>query len=463
MLSEFFCSCRSDSGVAAIAWVGALVIVAHAVIHGYVKYAVNSWYGSFYTLLEAAGTLAGNSSSTDADWSAKQAEVYSGLWDFSEIALVAVIVMPLAKWVRSVWALRWRLALMRAYVLAWDGNKAPIEGASQRVHEDSYRFSRGVELCLTTGLDAFITLAVFIPVLNDLGSRTACPDSLSAFSFMANGWLVGVAIFSAVVGLLVTVLLGHKLVGLEVENQVVEAQLRRDLVILETAPGNICAVYHVPDAAAADDAELVHPDSSAVVSEMHTVGDCIVASSFLSPLPHFLPIMDGIRRNYDRLFLNFTALNLWLALFDQFNVVLPYLVFAPLLFSPDPHKRIMLGTLVQVSNAFDKVFGALSVISENYAGINEFRSVLVRLRQFERNIFFGVPYPSRRTPWSPILRTFSTTRVALTRFGEPVESGAELTAATAVAQPDMRPCSPRGLLGDADIATGADVTRSSRV
>lgn len=431
MLTQFFCTCKSDRGVAAVAWIGALVIVGHSVIHGWVKWSVNIFFKDFYDLLETAGALAANTTATQADWHAKQADVYAGLWVFSDIALVAVIVMPAAKWIRSVWALRWRLALMRAYVLAWDANKAPIEGASQRVHEDSYRFSKGVELCLTTGLDAVITLGVFIPVLTDLGSRTACPDSLSAFSFLGNGWLVGIAVFSAVVGLVVTVLLGHKLVRLEVENQVVEAQLRRDLVILETAPGNVCAIYHVPDAAVVDDAELVHPDSSAVVSEMNmTMGDGIVAASFLSPLPHFLPIMDGIRRNYDRLFLNFTVLNLWLALFDQFNVVLPYIVFAPLLFSPDPQKRIMLGTLVQVSNAFDKVFGALSVIAENYASINEFRSVLVRLGQFEKNIFFGVPHPSRQTPWTPILRTARTTN---TRFGSPTEASCEMTTATVVA------------------------------
>ena len=432
MLTQFFCTLKSDRGVAAVAWIGALVIVGHSVIHGWVKWSVNIFFKDFYDLLETAGALAANTTATQADWHAKQADVYAGLWDFSEIALVAVVVMPAAKWIRSVWALRWRLALMRAYLLAWDPNRPAIEGASQRVQEDAYRFSRGVELCLTTVLDAVITLGVFIPVLTDLGSHTPCPDSLSAFSFLGNGWLVGVAVFSAVVGLLVTMVLGHKLVRLEVENQVVEAKLRRDLVILETTPSNICAVFHLPDAAVVDDdAELVHPDSSAVVSDMHTtMGDGIVASSFLSPLPHFLPILDGVRRNYDRLFLNFTILNLWLAIFDQFNVLLPYLVFAPLLFSPDPHERIMLGTLVQVSNAFDKVFGALSIIAENYAGINEFRSVLVRLGQFEKNVCFGLPHPSRQTPWAPIMRTSHMTN---TRFGSPAEASSEMTTATVVA------------------------------
>lgn len=461
MLTEFFCTFKSDRSVAAVAWIGAVLIAGHAVVHGYVKYSVNLFFKDFYDLLETAGALAANTSATEADWRAKQADVYDGLCDFSKIVLVAVVVMPAAKWVRSTWALRWRLALMKTYILSWDANRPAIEGASQRVQEDAYRFSRGVELCLTTVLDAVITLGVFIPVLTELGSHTACPDSLSTFSFLGKGWLVGVAIFSAVVGLVVTVVLGHKLVLLEVDNQVVEAQLRRDLVVLETVPGSICAVHHLPDTSVTEDAELAHPEYSVVVSEMHTtMGDGVVSGSFLSPLAHFTPIMDGIRRNYDRLFLNFTILNLWIALFDQFNVILPYLVFAPLLFSPDPHKRIMLGTLVQVSNCFDKVFGALSVASENWTSINEFRSVLVRLRQFERNIFLGVPHPSRQTTWTPILRT---TRMTNTRFGSPTETGAELATATVVGPPDVRQCTPRGLLCEADLATYAETTRSSRV
>ena len=39
--------------------------------------------------------------------------------------------------------------------------------------------------------------------------------------------------------------------------------------------------------------------------------------------------------------------------------------------------------LVQTSNSFNKVFSSLSIVSENWGGINEWRSTYVRLRQFE--------------------------------------------------------------------------------
>ena len=409
MFWQFFCA--PQARVVAVAWLGALLVLGHAAVHGWVKFAVNAWYRDFYNLLEAAGGLAANASTTESEWTEKQAQVGAGLWEFGRIAIVAVVVMPIAKFVRSAWALRWRLALMRAYVLAWDPNRAPIEGASQRVHEDSYRFSKGVELCLTTVLDSVITLGVFVPILIELGTDTECPHP--SFAFLGTSWLVGLAASSAALGLLVTMVLGHKLVRLEVENQVVEAKLRRDLVVLETTPASISAVCHVPDSVASDESE---------VDARMEMGDAVVAAFFMPPFPHFLPIFDGIRKNYDRLFLNFTVLNLWLALFDQFNVILPYMIFAPLLFASDPRQRILLGTLVQVSNAFDKVFGSLSVIAENWAGINEFRSVLVRLRQFESNVFQNVPHPNRsdtkRSAW-PIFRSTSTTRMSSARFGEP--------------------------------------------
>ena len=413
MFGLFFCA--HNWFALLVAWLGALLVVAHAAVHGWVKYAINDWYRDFYNLLEAAGALSANTSATTADWEFRQSQVESSLWAFAQIAVGPVVIMPIAKFIRSMWALRWRLVLMRAYVVAWDPNLPALEGASQRVHEDSYRFARGVELCLTTVLDSIITLAVFIPILTNLGTETPCPKSLGAFAFFEKGWLVGVAVTSALVGLAVTVGLGHKLVRLEIENQVAEAKLRRDLVLLETTPRVICDFYHVTDAANTEGA------SDAVATDNLAMGDSVVPGTFLAPIPHFMPIFAGIRRNYDRLFLNFTALNLWLALFDQFNVLLPYIIFSPLLFNPNPVNRILLGTLVQVSNSFDKVFGSLNTVAENWAGINEFRSVLVRLKQFERNVFRNVPFhPILRSRW-PILESISRTRASVTRFAPTIQ------------------------------------------
>ena len=86
-------------------------------------------------------------------------------------------------------------------------------------------------------------------------------------------------------------------------------------------------------------------------------------------------------------------LNVWLTAFDQIMVLVPYLVAAPLLFADIPEKRITLGTLVKPSNSFDKVFGSLNVVADNWAAVNEWRSVLRRLRSLRRSSAPAAPPP----------------------------------------------------------------------
>jgi len=91
--------------------------------------------------------------------------------------------------------------------------------------------------------------------------------------------------------------------------------------------------------------------------------------------------------NYRALYRNFFYLNLWLSAFDQAMIIAPYILVAPLLFAEDPAQRITLGTLVQASNSFGRVFDSLSIVSENWGGINEWRSTFVRLQQFEQQLY----------------------------------------------------------------------------
>ena len=68
-------------------------------------------------------------------------------------------------------------------------------------------------------------------------------------------------------------------------------------------------------------------------------------------------------------------------------VLAPYVIAAPLIFAEDPGRRITLGTLMKMSNSFEKVFGSLSVIAENWGAINDFRSTYRRLREFESKLY----------------------------------------------------------------------------
>lgn len=398
MFREFFCA--RDRRTLLVAWGGAVLVLAHAGVHAWVRWRQNSWFGTFYSLLQTSATLAANVSTPVERWNVAKRDVAAGLWEFWSFAAVAVVSMPCFRFVRSYWTLKWRLSLMRSYVEAQDPNKEPCEGASQRVHEDTQRFSKGVELCLSTGLDSFLNLMVFCPVLGNLGHKALCPRSAGVFCAVGDGWLVSIAVTTAVCGFLVTVLIGRRLIRLEIFNQKAEAALRRSLVLLETQPALVCTSVVTPSDIGGDEA--------------------LQTPHLMAPTPHFRSLFSDIFANYLSLFCNFCYVNLWLSLYEQIATLLPYILMAQLLFEPDPENRILLGVLVQTSSAFGNVFGSLNVIADGWPALNEFFSVIVRLRQFERFVFRGIPHPTR-----PGTGTRHSTRAV--PFGELQEVPAEIS------------------------------------
>lgn len=361
MFKEFFCV--SDGRSLLLAWGGVLVVVGHALWSAWLKYRINNWYNGFYDLLQTAGppdpALSGDSGSGIANAGMK--EVWDKLWDFAFLVLPMCIVHPVVKFVRAHWAFAWRMRLMQAYVSKWNPQQRPVEGAAQRVHEDTQRFASGLNGCLVVVLDAVCTLFVFVPILVDIGKRIVPPGWAEQ---LGDAWVVLLAAWSALAGLVIAAVIGRKLIGLEVNNQRVEANLRRELVLLETAPVSVCCN-----------------------STEDQVGG---ASEMTSPAVAFVELWADLKTNYHRLFFNFGYLNAWLATYEQYMVLVPYLVAAPLLFAPQPD-TITLGTLVQLSNSFGKVFSSLNIVGDNWGAINEFISCVVRLREFERSVNRWIP------------------------------------------------------------------------
>ena len=378
MFREFFCgrSCLTRC----VAWIGLLSVVGYSVFLAWVKREINEWYSTFYDLMASAGTAAlleddginttdtfalgdetgsglfapvappaSPSPLTLADYRVRVAdELVRFLW----IVAPLVLASPAAKWVRSSWAFSWRMSMMRGYLRAWDALQEPVEGASQRAHEDTQRFASALTGCLATVLDAVFTLIVFTPILLDLSERVAPPLPMGAFR---GAWLWILASGAAVGGLGGAVFFGKHLVTLEVQNQLVEALLRKDLVLLETTPAVI-------------------------------VGQTAEQQEY-APWRFFEETLRRLHKNYHALFRHFSLLNTWLSFYDQVMVLLPYFLVAPLLFAADPERRITLGTLIQTSNSFEKVFASLSVVAESWGAVNEFRAVMVRLKEFEGQLY----------------------------------------------------------------------------
>ena len=326
MLAEFFL--RGPRLQRAGAWLGLLAFVAHHVFKAYLKWALNDWYADFYDTMQLS-VERGSGPEPQLALAEQRAAVAAHLRAFAVLVAPACAVHPLATLARQAWCFCWRRALMAAYLARWDPARAPLEGAAQRVHEDTQRFAVGVQGAVSDVLESAFTLAIFLPILHGLDPS-----------------LAAIAAAAALGGLAVSLGVGARLVTLEVQNQVVEAGLRRDLVLLEAdAP--------------------------------HLLGAA-------DPSAFFRAHLRGLARNYRRLYLNFALFNTWLQSYGQAAVVLPYALVAWRLFAADDAQLLTLGAVVQTTNAFDKVFGSLNVVSDNFLALTEWRSCRRRLLQFER-------------------------------------------------------------------------------
>jgi peptide/bleomycin uptake transporter len=378
MFAEFFLwtTCRTK----AFAWFGLVLFVGHQVFRAWLKYCINEWYGAFYNLLQKQVVEKEVDPELDEEWITGSGDVSSGdaslltfasarqqvmdqLLLFALIVSPALIVNPIAGLIRNWWILRWRQALMETYLRKWNITNDPIEGASQRIHEDTERFASGIQSCVAVVLDSLFTLVIFCPLLYNIDPP-----------------LVAIAVGAAVGGVGVSALVGQRLVGLEVNNQRVEAALRKRLVVLEVDPTTIVAESQFGDGTS----ESTSTRTSTEHSEA-TIQD--VVATVDGPLPAFYETIGQLIQNYRRLYLNFAALAAWLTLLDQALVILPYVLVAPRLFASEASDRMTLGELTQTANAFSKVFESLNVLSDNFLQFNAWRSVVRRLREFERELY----------------------------------------------------------------------------
>lgn len=323
MLCSFFLSKCLTTRICA--WLGLLTFLAHHLLAAWVSARLNGWYGEFYDVLgqhleEASGDALELQEQEDA-WASVRAQIGQLLADFLLVVAPMVATHPIASYLRNRWLLLWRVVLMESYIDRWQPTAA-IEGASQRIHEDTVRFSAGVENAISKILSAVMKLIVFLPILGSMDAS-----------------LVSTAAWVAAGGLGISIVVGHPLVALEVSNQVVEAELRRRLVLLETHP--------------ADD--------------HHS----------------FVLTIRALRANYRKLYAALVAFGYWLICFEQFSVVLPYLLVSQNVFAAAPDDRITLGELQQICHAFASVFEAFSMIGSNWASVNDFRATVRRLYAFE--------------------------------------------------------------------------------
>ena len=283
---------------------------------------INEWYGGFYNILQKA-----TEHSIDEFW--------AEMLKFAKIAFPYVLIATLTGYFTRIYAFKWREAMTFSYVDKWQQVEEEVEGSSQRIQEDIYRFARIVESLGLQVTRAIMTLFAFLPILWGLSKGV----DLDFFRYVP-GAVVWVALLVSLGGLLISWFVGIKLPGLEYNNQKVEAAFRKELVYAE--------------------------DDKVNFGKTETIVELFI----------------GLKYNYNRLFLHYGYFDIWVNFFEQLMVIVPYLIMGPGLFTG----IITLGVLVQVSNAFSKVRESFSIFIANWTTITELRSIHKRLREFEHNI-----------------------------------------------------------------------------
>src|SRR5205814_1990332 len=311
---------------------GSALILFTSYFQVQVSVAINSWYGPFYDLVQAA-------LSKSAPVTVEQ--FYSELSTFAGIALVAVVVGVMTRFFVSHYIFRWRTAMNDFYIANWTQLRT-IEGASQRVQEDTMRFATTMEGLGVNLISAVLTLLAFLPVLVRLSSNVTELPLIGAVPYP----LVLAAVVWSVFGTGALALIGIRLPGIEFFNQRVEAAYRKELVLGE------------------DDPARADP-------------------------PTLNALFLAIRRNYFRLYLNFMYFNIGRIVYLQTDAIFSYILLAPTIVTG----KITLGTMNQIIRAFGQVRTSFQYLINSWSTIVELISIYKRLRGFEAKIG-GEPLPA---------------------------------------------------------------------
>jgi len=290
--------------------------------------AVNAWYAPFYDLIQKA---LGSPHKVTID------QFYHGVGVFLGIALIAVIIGVLNNFFVSHYVFRWRTAMNEYYMAHWQRLRH-IEGAAQRVQEDTMRFASTLEDMGVSFINAIMTLIAFLPVLVALSAHV---PELPIVGHIPYGLVIAAILWSLVgTGLLAAV--GIKLPGLEFKNQRVEAAYRKELVYGE------------------DDASRASP-------------------------PTVRALFSAVRQNYFRLYFHYMYFNVARFLYLQVDNVFGLFLLFPSIVAG----TITLGLMTQITNVFGQVRTSFQYLIYSWTTLVELMSIYKRLRSFERELDDG--------------------------------------------------------------------------
>ena len=306
-------------------WLGSFVILSSLWVQVKIDVKINEWFGKFYDMIQKA--LAKPNAITIEEY-------WESLFSFISLAGLYVAVYVVISFFTAHYLFRWRAAMVEWYHSVYE-KASKIEGAAQRVQEDTIKFSRIMESLGTSLIESMMVLFQFIPIL--LGLSVGIPiyffgDWQYGLITGALLWTLGGTIFLIALGWIL------RLVGVEYDLQKKEAAYRKLLVIAED-------------------------DGSVRPKKIEELFDDVRSIHFLS-------------------YIRYLYFNVGRMAYLQANVLSAYVFLAPAIVAG----VVTLGVMQQIIRAFGRVEGSMQYLLKAWPTIIELASVYKRLREFEASI-----------------------------------------------------------------------------
>ena len=313
------------------AYLGGLVILVGLLLQVEMAVWFNQWEREFWNLIQKAVEQIARG---EMD---KLQELAPQFWHYG-LTLVFSLVLPsialgsLFGYVTGLYMFTWRQAMTLDYINRWKKIGGKIEGASQRIQEDTGNFARNLEDLGIQFVRAVMTLVTFLPILWNLSSSVN-------LGFMKNvpGSLVWIALSASLGGIIISWFVGIMLPRLEYNNQKKEAEFRKQLVYGEDNRLNLS-------------------------------------------VPELVQRFEEIKINYFRMIKHFLYFNVWMGVFGSCMYYVPLFLigFGALT------GVASLGVMKQALNIFAQVNSSFSLFVYNWTRVTYLRSIFIRLREFER-------------------------------------------------------------------------------
>ena len=306
-------------------WIGSFIILSSLWVQVEIDVKINEWFGVFYDMIQKA-LAEPNAVSIE--------EYFASLFSFITLAAMYIAVYVAISFFTAHYLFRWRTSMVEWYHSVYDKARK-IEGASQRVQEDTIKFTRIMEGLGTSLIESIMILIQFIPILFGLSVGIA----IFFFGEWEYGlivgaliWTIGGTVFLIVLGLIL------RLVGIEYDLQKQEAAYRKILVIAED-DGNV---------------------------RPKTIDE----------------LFDDVRKIHFLSYLRYLYFNIGRIAYLQANVLSAYVFLAPAIVAG----VVTLGVMQQIIRAFGRVEGSMQYLLKAWPTIIELASVYKRLREFESKI-----------------------------------------------------------------------------